>query len=179
MARVYKKKGLQSSPEKAGVQNLPDDFIEENQLPKSERVAGSLSDLFLLSMERAKKGTNWTPEEVQDVVGEYFAYADEHSLKPSKAGLQLFLGLSTAQYYAWVGEPERYGVISEILQHAEKAMENQYITRGEKYPTMNMFLLKSSFGHQEKQTIEITEKMDSEEIENRIKNLGLKKSKEK
>lgn len=178
MARNYIKKGNQTDPLTAGEQNLPDDFIEKNRMKRGERIAGSLSDMFLLSLERAKKSTTWTPEEVIDIIDEYFAYCDEHELKPSQAGIRLFLGLSKAQYYAWMNEPERYGIMSDILKGANEIMESQYITRGEKYPTMNMFLLKSSFGHQEKQTIEITEKMDSKEIEDRIKNLGLKKSKE-
>ena len=55
-------------------------------------------------------------------------------------------------------------------------MEIEYIEKGEKYPTFNMFLLKSSHQHSDKQEIEVTNKdVDSDNIDDIVKKMGLDK----
>lgn len=179
MPRNYKKKGLQTDPKNYGVKNMPSDYVEKNKDVESDGLMGKLIPMFEKGMERRKKGSNWTVEELFDAVKEYFDYSSENDLKPNKSGLRLYLGVSKTQYFAWQTESTKYGEISEIINFANDLMEQQYVNRGEKYPTFNTFLLKASHQYVEKTQVDINtgdNAVKASEINEIVKNLGLDKA---
>lgn len=174
MARTYKNRDIHTKPELAGEQNMTKAFIEKNKDVEGDNSLGDLVPVFGEAMKKRKRKTAWTPEQLIDEITNYFQYSADHFLKPSKSGLRLWLGCSRSQYHAWQSETAKYGDISDIINHANDVMETQYIQRGEKYPTMNVFLLKSSFGHEDKNTIEV-QNANPNEIKDTISKLGLDK----
>ena len=177
MARKYKSKNVQTKPELAGEQNMPMEFVKRHNITDIEELKtleGSVG-LFKIAMVQRKRGTNWKPEELAQYVGEYFQYCVDKEMKPNKAGIALWLGMSKSQLWEWATKPEKYGVISNIIQTANYLMENSYIQRGEKYPTMNTFLLRTGYGYVEKQKVDITSRQEvtTEEIDDVISKLGL------
>jgi len=171
-----KAKGIHSSPENAGAENFPEGYAErkkddlctmEKILPMYKKGAQYLHDY---------KGL-WTDEQFEKAVYDYFEYCCENEVKPDKSGLQLWLGVSTSQYYDWTTKPEKYGSKSEILDRAHLTMKTSYTQRGEKYPTFNMFLLKAGHGMVETNKVEITNNSNAnpDELKDTISKLGLDK----
>ena len=172
MVKRKKEKGKHSSPETSGVQNLSEAYRAKN-----EGKGGGVMKELLGIYEKGKENSNeykglWDEESLAREVGEYFIYSAEHDLKPAKAGLRLWLGLSRSRYWEWENEVGTYK--SNIMAKANDLMELQYIERGEMHPTFNMFLLKSSHQHSDKQEISITgNSVDKEEIGDIISKMGL------
>src|SRR5699024_3906481 len=104
-----------------------------------------------------------------------FTYVVEKDIKPAKVGLRLWLGLSKSQYYDWETKPQVYGYKSNLIQMANDFMEMQYISQIESYPTGNIFLLKSSHQHVDKQEVNITNvaEVDRNNILDTVTKLGL------
>lgn len=124
------------------------------------------------------KGT-WSTEELAREINEYFNYCSENELKTAKVGLQLWLGISRAQYYEWETKPEKYGDKSDLMKRANCLIEMSYVDRAEKYPTANLFLLKAGHGYKETVDVNVTSQNASkEDIGNAIANLGLDKPEE-
>jgi len=182
MPRVYKSKEKQTKPERAGEQNFPDGYVEKRSGGDGfgEELKAS-TDLFKIATARRKKGTNWTEDELANEIDNFFQYCVDRNLKPSKASLSLWLGVSQSQYMAWQAEPLKYGVISEIINMAGSIMESSYVQRGEKYPTMNMFLLKSRHNYVEASKLDITTNgqaiNSAEDVKDLVSKLGLDKTK--
>lgn len=180
MPRNYKSKDCQTKPKLAGANNLPVEYVERQSATKDkDEYLEASTQLFRQAFERKKKGTNWSADDLADEIDKYFQYCVDTGLKPAKAGLVLWLGMSKSQYYAWAAEHQKYGVISELVNFANYVMENSYIQRGEKYPTMNIFLLKTSHGHVEASKLDITSNGQSisnpDEVKDLITKLGLDK----
>lgn len=176
MPRFYQSKDKHTKPELAGEQNMPEDYAEKNKQDGADELLTNLIPIFDEGMKKRTRGSAWTAEELIPEITNYFQYCANKSLKPSKSGLRLWLGCSRSQYHAWQSEMAKYGEISDIINHANDVMETQYISRGEKYPTMNMFLLKSSYGHAETQNVNITGSTNAEDVAEAIKKLGLDKT---
>lgn len=179
MAREYKSKNIQTKPELAGEANMTDEFLTKNKDKIQDGLMDNLIGLFDKGVTQRKKGTNWTEEELTISIMEYFTYCADKSLKPSKSGARLWLGCSRSQYHAWQSETAKYGVISDLINMANEVIENQYINRGEQYPTMNVFLLKTSHGHIETSKMDVTSNGQAintkEEVKDLVSKLGLDK----
>lgn len=177
MARVYDTKNIQTKPELAGEQNMTKEIIEHNKDIVEDDLMASLIPVFDMGIKQRARGTNWTEEELTLAIRDYFVYCASHSLKPSKSSIRIWLGCSRSQYHAWQSESSKYGAISDIIKLANDIMETQYINRGESHPTMNVFLLKSSHQHQDRQEVQITSgtEVSKDDIGDVIGKLGLDK----
>jgi hypothetical protein len=174
--RNYKSKDVQTKKELAGEQNMTDKIIKNAKQDGSGEVMEKLIPIFDKGVhEKATRGTNWSAEDLADEIRKYFQFCADNDLKPNKAGARTWLGCSRSQYHAWQSEPSKYGEISDIIEMANSIMENQYINRGEKYPTMNVFLLKAGHDYAETQNINISGGTSQEEVDETIKKLGLDK----
>lgn len=177
MAKEYKK---HTTPEQSGEQNLPADFVEKNKESADDELMRTLWELYGYKYkDREPRKSAWTPEDLGHKVLDYFEFCADKNLKPTKSGLRLYIGVSRTQYYSWQTDIERYGDISNVIIDANEIMENQYINRGEKYPTFNMFMLKTKHGYEEVSKVEVTNNaVTSDEVAERIKQLGIKKDEE-
>lgn len=180
MPRTYKSKDKQTKPERAGEQNLSEEYISTRQEkdPEKAELLGTISDLYQKAMsvtkERKKKGTNWTADELEEATIKYFDYCAERAMKPSMVSLGLFLGVGKSQLYDWKTHPDKYSELSPIVARAAEAIEQQYMERAEQYPTANIFFLKAGHGYKDTQSIEISNSETSkEDIDETIKMLGL------
>lgn len=174
MARVYKSKGIQTKKELSGEQNMSSDYIESHK-DEADNLMTTLIGVFDVGLKQRKRGTNWTEEELTESISKYFQFCSDKNMKPSKSSLGLWLGCSRAQYYSWQSENAKYGAISDIINMANAVMENEYINRGEKNPTFNIFMLKAGHGMVETNKVEIsnTTNANPDEIKDVINKLGL------
>ena len=174
MPRTYKKKGVHTSPENAGAKNLVG-----VDLPKDE--GGLMNKIMPIykqgEINRGIYGGQWTDEEFAKCVGEFFDYCYNIEFKPTVPGLQLWLGVSKAQFYDWRTKPEKYGVKSEIINTAMQTMELYLQGNIDSYPTGSIFLLKSTHGHTDSKQIEVKAStgVTQNEVNEAIERLGLKK----
>lgn len=178
MAKKRPAQGIHSSPEKAGenMDLLPVEKEQDNMLAK---IMFGYNENKVKTM--AYKGL-WTDEAFLECVENYFEYSASNNLKPCKAGLRLWLGCSRTQYYDWeINKTGTYGGKSDILAWASNIIEMSYIGRAEKYPTANIFLLKSSHGHVEANRLDITTNgndiNNADEVRDLVAKLGLDKTK--
>ena len=167
-----KKPGEHSSPEVSGIQNLPKHYIE--------RVKGTGGGIMEHIMEIYKKGKVnsreykglWDEESLESEIFDYFEFCTEYDVKPAKAGLRLWLGLSKSQYWEWENNFTDYK--ANLLREASDFMELQYLGKLEKHPTGNIFLLKAGHGYSDKQELEIHSKdVSKEEIGDIVNKMGL------
>lgn len=167
----------QTSPELAGRKNMTETFEMKYNDPANNDTMKNIVDIFAIGLDKGKRGTNWTPEELGQAVFDYFQYSVEKELKPCKAGLRLWLGISQSQYCAWQADNVKYGKISEVIRTANDVIEMSYIQRSEKYPPANLFLLRSSFGYVEPSRIEVSANNNTrtnvDEINDLVNKLGL------
>ena len=175
MARVYKSKNVQTKPEKSGEANMTSVVLDKSKDVIDDGLMGVLIPMLDESIRQRVRGTNWTGEEMQKSIREYFIYCANNGVKPSKSSIRVWLGVSRSQYHAWQSEPAKYGVISDLVNLANDMMETHYINRIESYPTGNIFLLKTSHGHVDKQEVNITATTDvsQENILETVNKLGL------
>ena len=175
-----------------GKQTSPDTYSQafkakyEKGIPAREIMAKDEEEkaqtdamLHLWKVGSARNKSQWSDEQFKLAVDEYFDYIQQHNIKPSKAGLSLWLGCSKDTYHEWTHKKEKYPFKSEVLVNANLYMETSYINRGEKYPTFNTFLLKSSHGHIEQSKIDITtngnDVTSADEVRGLVSKLGLDK----
>lgn len=168
----------QTSPELAGRKNMTEAFEMKYNDPANNDTMKNIVDIFAMGLDKGKRGTNWTPEELGQTVFDYFQYSVEKELKPCKAGLRLWLGISHSQFCAWQSDNVKYGKISDIIRTANDVIEMSYIQRSEKYPTANLFLLRSCFGYVEPSKIEVSSSNNNartnvDEINDLVSKLGL------
>lgn len=174
--RNYKSKNVHTKPSKSGVKNMPKEFEEKHKDGEEDNVLESLTEMFVDTVKRPRKSA-WTKEDLAREIEGYFNYCIEKTLKPCKAGIRTYLGVSRSQYHAWQSEPQKYGEISDIINLANDVMEQEYINKSQKYPTANIFLLKTSHGHVETSKVDITSNAPatSTEVQDAISRLGLDK----
>ena len=121
----------------------------------------------------------WTEETLAHEVDEYFRYCFNNEVKVAKVGLQLWLGMSKAQYYEWASNP-KHGFKTDIIRQANDLIELSYMGRVESYPTGNIFLLKSLHGVNDTTKVEITNNGASkEDVKDLVSKLGLDEKSEK
>lgn len=177
--RTYKRKSNQTRPEESGVKNMPEDFVDKHKAEGNGAVLAGLIPLFKKAQER--RGTNWSEETLLEAVIDFFDYCNEHEVKVYKGGLILWLGCSRQQYWDWENNPAKYGVISDIINQANRTIEGQYIGRAEQYPTANLFLLRTSHGHVETSRLDVKQESNStatpDQINDMVSKLGLDKPK--
>lgn len=174
------KKRKQTSPLTAGINYIPDNFDDVHKKDEGGQLMRDLIPLFEKAWGETRRGCNWTPIELQEEILNYFKYVEEKQLKPAKAGLRLWLGVGMWMYNEWAKRPEKYGAISDLINSANAIMEMQYINRAEKYPTANLFLLKTQHQYVETTKVDITSNntVSENDIQDVVKQLGLDKTNE-
>lgn len=177
MPRKRVSKNVHTRPDMAGPQNMTDDRIKRDTEKVEDGLMDNLLDLWEVAGEHIKqpRKSAWTAEGLYDTIRGYFEFSAERNLKPTKSAIIMYIGCSASQYYDWANKPEVYEDISEVVRWANAMMENQYINRGEKYPTFNIFMLKTKYGYEETSKLEITGDIKSDEVADRIKQLGIKR----
>ena len=176
MTRVYKSKNIQTKPSMAGKRNITKEFADAHKEDEDVGLDG-LAELSKVAFTSRKRQPNWNEDELSKAVIDYFEFCAKKNMKPSKVGIQLFIGVGKSQYYDWANK-EKYGAISEIISIANGLIEQQYIGRAEKFPTANIFLLKSSHQHVETSRLDINDSRSGigttkEELSDAISKLGL------
>lgn len=175
MPRKEPAKGIHTSPEKAGIKNMP-----ENPQIDDENIMAQIVPIYNKGTENKKeyKGL-WNEEDLEREIKAYLDYCITSKVKPAKIGLSLWLGVGKSQYYEWERMPEKYGYKSHLIRQANEAIELSYMSRIEKYPTGNIFLLKSSHDHIEASKLDITSNGktvgNAEEVLELVSKLGLNK----
>lgn len=174
-----KSKGVHTNPTKAGEQNLPVGYAEKNR-DEDNTVAGILP-IYKKGMENREnyKGL-WDEESLAKEIQAYFDYCADNNVKLAKVGISLWLGISKSQMFEWAKEKVKYGFKSDLINQAFDIVELSYIGRAEKYPTANLFLLRTSHGHIEQSKMDITSNGQAvntspEEVNDLISKLGLDK----
>ena len=168
MAKVYKPKGVHTSPETAGEQN----FVGKD-LPKDEGINAQIYPAYKHGLISGYTG-QWTDEQFSQSIVDFFDYCVEKNVKPTQPLLRLWLNVSKSQMNDWKSQPLKYGGKSVILQKALDFMEAYLQSNMDKYPTGSIFLLKSTHGHEDKNTIEV-QGSNPTEIKDTISKLGLDK----
>ena len=165
--------GLASS----GSKNLSPEILEEHKDEEAGALLAMIAPIFKRSIgsPTQNRQPNWKPDDLRMEIGNYFDYFATNGLKPSKSSLRLWLNMSQERYSSIERQPNKYGELSEIISLANDVFETQYINRGERHPTMNTFLLKSSHGHNDTQKIEVTavNRVERNDIEDAVKKLKL------
>jgi hypothetical protein len=157
---------------------MPKDLEDTNS---NTQGMDAFAELFILSgqMRQARKGTMWTEDELRREIENYFLWCARKDVKQANVGLSLWLSCGKGTLYTWASDPVKYGAISVLTSQALEAIEHQYINRVEKYPTGNIFLLKTSHGHVETSKVDITsngkEITNQENVEDLVSRLGLDK----
>ena len=171
-----KAKGIHTSPEQAGEQNLPDNYAEthNDKTGQGKNYLGIWNKSF---ENRQNYGGKWTEETLTEQINAYFQYCFENEVKVSKVGLSLWLGISKSQFWEWETKPEKYGFKSNLARQATAIIEDTYVGRVESYPTGNIFLLKAMHGYAETQKVEVTgnKGTNPDEVNDIISKLGLDK----
>lgn len=170
-------KGIHGRPENAGLKNLPEGYAEKNK-DEDGMLAGTLP-IYKKGFENREnyKGV-WDEESLKKEIFAYFEYCEEYNVKVAKVGISLWLGISKETMYEWVRNPAKYGFKSDLMKMAHDAIEISYIGRAEKYPTANLFLLRTSHGHIEQSKIDISTNntgVGQDEVNDLVSKLGLDK----
>lgn len=158
-------------PAKAGEINMPNP-IPENMKMKDGISVEFMGALFERGIGVANASLAWTAELAFHHIKAYFDWVAENQVKPSKAGLRVWLGVSVAQYWQWESKPSKFGTLNAVIRLANDVIEASYIQRSEKYPTANVFLLKSSHGHRETLNVATEEVTSKEEVRDIVARLG-------
>lgn len=170
-------KGIHTSPETAGIQNMPPNYPDTHK-----DDLGTMKGLMPIWNRGFQNRENykglWTPETLKMEINAFFEYCFDNEVKPAKVGLSLWLGVT--KQTLWVWEKESTDFKSDLIRWATSLIEMSYVGRAEKYPTANIFLLKSSHGHVETSRLDVVatnEQMQTDEVQDRIAQLGLDKPK--
>lgn len=182
MPRKDRYKGVHTGRKTAGVQNMKPEIIANmRRIRKDENQVG---DKILEAMQHGHGvDTNypggWDEDSLRQEIMAFFEWCAEREMKPTQPLLRLWLHVDKSTMWAWKNNPERYGYKSKLIKEALEALEAHLQSNIEKYPTGNIFLLKTSHGHVETSKLDITqsgEKAVSEaEIKDAVAKLGLDK----
>lgn len=173
--RDMKKNPKLSQLGSSGEQNLALVDIEENDKP---HLVAKISPIFKRAVSisaHESRDYNWQPEEMAYALSEYFDYFHKNKLKPSRASLQLWLGLTNSAFYKMMSGEKHSDEVREMVELAMLAMEIEYVNRGEQHPTMNTFLLRTQHGYKEDRDVTIKHDFsaDKSNIDKMIGNLNL------
>ena len=181
MPRTYKAKGVHTRPGKGGAKAFEEKGIAEGNYDDPQ-----MEHLLEIYKTRTKKMRDyqgqWTEDEFATAIEEYFNFITERKIKPTKASLQLWLGCSRTQYYDWeVDKTGRFGYKTNLVNEANRFIEASYVGRVEKYPTGNIFLLKTTQGYVEKSSVDVTTNgqtiNSADEVKDLVGKLNLDKTK--
>lgn len=171
-----KPQGVHARPENAGAHNFPKGYEARNQ-DKDNVLAGTLP-LFKHGFKNREdyKGL-WTEEDLERELFAYFDYCEANNVKVAKVGISLWLGINKDTMYQWANDKAKHGFKCDLIRMAFELVENSYIGRIERFPTGNIFLLKSSHGHIDSSKVEVTttNTITSNEINEVVNKLGLDK----
>lgn len=176
-----KEKGKHSSPETAGEKNMPKSYLNKNEGTMPEGEMANIyqvwnAGLHMRSIREDYKG-QWDEDSLATYIDGYFQFCAKKDMKPSKVGLQLWLGVSKSQYWEWETKPEKHTFKTNLVLMANQVMEMQYVSRVEKYPAGNIFLLKSGYGYKDNPEVIVRHEGNSveskDELESSLKKLGL------
>jgi hypothetical protein len=178
MPRTYTKKGVHTSPENAGIQNMPD----PDTMPKD---TAELNDKLIPIRNKGKYNTilykgQWSDQQLADSIDEFFEYCRISQLKPTLPAMRMWLGISKDQFVEWRNNVAKYGDKSVLMQSAMDYMETYLQANIDKYPTGSIFLLSASHGLQNTSKLDVTSNgkdfnANKEEVNSLIANLGLDK----
>jgi len=175
MAKRYKNRGIHTSPETAGRQNMSK-ATEKQKIPDEEGTLGKMIPIMKRGQALGYEG-KWNDQMLAESIGEFFDYCSEVKLKPTMPLLRLWLNVDQSTLLDWKKNPSRHGNKSQIIKSAFDIMEAVLQERAEKYPTANIFLMKTSHGHVETSKVEIDNKNQIEigesDVKEAVKQLGL------
>ena len=181
MPRKGPSKGIHTGPDKGGKKAFEEKGIEKGNYddPQMKHLVEILKTKTLRTNDY--KG-RWTEEEFRDAIIGYFDFISEREIKPSKASLQLWLGCSRSQYYDWeTDKTGRFEYKTDLVNIANRLIEASYVGRVEKYPTGNIFLLKTTQGYVEKSSVDVTTNgqtiNSADEVKDLVGKLNLDKTK--
>lgn len=179
MPRKYKKKGVHTSYDTAGIQNMTKEVTDK--MGKDEAgLMPHIMDIMKHGQSSGYKG-GWTDEQFVESVNEFFAFCSERNFKPSQPALRVWLHVDKSTIHEWKNNPAKYGVKSDVIKMAFDLMEIYLIGNIDKYPTGNIFLLKTSHGHVETSKVDVTTNggsvTTSDEVKDAIAKLGLDRPK--
>ena len=173
MARTYVNKGVHTSPDKAGEQNL-----EGVKLPKGGGINAQIYPIHKKGMANIYK-SQWTNEELLQSIQDFIFYCSDNDVKPTQPLLRMWLGVSRTQFYEWRTNVAKFGERTNIMAYALDYMESYLQANIDQYPTGSIFLLKSSFQHIETSKLDVTTNGSNitgqDEVQDLVKNLGLDK----
>ena len=172
-----KAKGIHGRPENAGLKNMPEGYADKNK--DEDNVLAGVLPIYKMGFKNREnyKGI-WTEEDLGKEIMAYFEYCESNNVKVAKVGISLWLGISKETMYEWVRNPAKYGFKSDLMKMAHDMIEGSYIGRAEKYPTANLFLLRTSHGHIEQSKIDISTnntEVGQDEVNDLVSKLGLDK----
>ena len=174
MARTYKSKNVHGKPSLAGEKNMKDVKMAEDE----SGIMPTLLEIWEKGKPNIYKG-QWTAEELSDSISEYFQFCRDRDFKPTKPSLSVWLGIDKSTLWEWEHKPEKYGEKSTIVKYAMAIMESYLQADINKYPTGNIFLLKTSHGHVESSKLDVTtngkDVNDAEDVKALVEKLGLNK----
>jgi hypothetical protein len=179
--RIMKNEHKTTSPKKAG--KLTDKMIAKNK-EQDEELAVTMHDLLPIWNKSTENRTNykglWTEKTLSYEIDQFFRYCFDRNIRPCKSALLLWLDLSHSQANKWVKDISQNNYKGEMLLRAFMLMETNYIQRSEKYPTANLFLLKTNHGYVETSKVDVNnvsdEKVSLDEINEVVNRLGLGKN---
>jgi len=168
-----KPKGIHTSPDKAGEQNITPEIKEK--FKATSEMTESLRKV--LNMERIRqpyKG-QWTEEEFQKSLDDFFEYCSTNDMEIAKPLLQIWLRVDRQKLHEWEKNDTsfKHDLIKDALARIEYGC---YQTLNSK-PLPNMFKLKTSFGYVESTKVEVItgDGVDVDAINDLVNRLGLAK----
>lgn len=174
----YKNKGVHTSPETAGRQNMSK---LKNPEPDKQKTMGKLIPIMNHGNKAGYSG-KWTDEMLASSIGEFFDYCAEVEMKPTAPALRLWLNVEDSTILEWRKFPNKYGGKSAIIKKAYAVMEAFLQLNIDKYPTGSIFLLKTTHGHVETSKVEVNNTGDVnglDDIKDRVARLALDSAKAK
>lgn len=150
-----KPKGIHTSPENAGPQNL-EKIIDTIAVVENPNIMTTIMEAKRHGDIKPYTG-KWTDDELLDSVNEFFAFCESKNFKPTKPLLRVWLRVSQSQMNDWFNNKDgRYRGKSVIVRYAYDLMECYLQADIDKNPKGSMFLLKTSFGHIDSSKLDIT-----------------------
>lgn len=172
----YTNRDIHTSPKLAGRKNMENALFPKD---KEGLIVKMIPVMEHGIQEECRYHGQWTDNEFQLSVNEFFQYCLEVQLKPVRPALQLWLRVSKAQYSDWLNKPDTFPTKSAIVNFAEQMFELYLQLNIDKNPAGSIFLLKTLHGHVETSRLDVvnnTNEVLPEQIEERILKLGLEQT---
>lgn len=171
-----KAKGVHTSPETAGAQNLEGKVLPKDEAGLNQQIYPAWQHGKGIRHKLEPYGGKWPDDLLEAEVEEFCTYCVENNVKPTQPLLRLWLNVSADTLLQWKKFPDKYGRKSSIIREVLAFMECYLQGNLDKYPTGSIFLLKSSFGHAETTNINVAGNSTSpDDIKDAIAKLGLNK----